>query len=81
MPLPRDWDTGPECALIPDEATEEDKIAVIYESGAKPPKITVSATSDKVQTVHANGVAVAIVACNNGPILTADDILLVERFV
>ncbi|MBW4707995.1 hypothetical protein KX928_09365 [Roseobacter sp. YSTF-M11] len=81
MPLPADWSTGPEGALIPDDGTAEDKIAVVYDKGEAPPTITITDVSGSVQTVHANGIAVAIVACADGPRLTVDDVLLVERFV
>lgn len=81
MPMARDWESGPQGALIPDETDKEDRIAVVYDRGDTPPEITVSMTSNNVQTVRANGVAVAVVACSDGPQLTKDDILLVERFV
>lgn len=81
MPMIRDWESGPQGALIPDETDQEDRIAVVYDRGDTPPEITISMTSNNVQTVRANGVAVAVVACCDGPQLTKDDILLVERFV
>lgn len=73
--------TGPEGALIPDVCEDEDTIAVVYDRGDAPPKITVTDISSGVQTVHADGVAVAIVACADGPQLTENDVLLVERCV
>ena len=81
MPLSLAWSTGPEGALIPADVEDEDMIAVVYNSGDTPPEITIAETAERVQTVLANGVAVAIVACAEGPRLTVDDILLVERYV
>ncbi len=81
MPLASAWDSGPEGAIISDDEASADKIAVVYNKGEVPPEITISDVSGSVQTVLANGVAVAVVACADGPRLTVDDILLVERFV
>lgn len=81
MPVSQAWENGPEGALIQDEEDSEDKIAVVYDRGDNPPEITVSVQDNNVQTVRANGIAVAVVACVGGPRLTAADILLVERFV
>ena len=81
MPVARNAGMGPEGALIPDAVEEEDRIAVVYDSRCAPPEITVTETAGRIQTVLADGVAVAIVACAGGPRLTAKDILLVERFV
>ena len=81
MPLSMGGGTSPEGALIPDAVEDEDKIAVVYNSGDTPPEITITETAERVQCVLANGVAVAIVACAEGPRLTVDDILLVERYI
>ncbi|WP_300055611.1 hypothetical protein [uncultured Roseobacter sp.] len=81
LPVARMSCRGPEGALIPDACAEDDTIAVVYDHGAAPPKITITAVSEGIQTVHADGVAVAIVACAGGPKLTEHDVLLVERFV
>ncbi|WP_300016963.1 hypothetical protein [uncultured Roseobacter sp.] len=81
MPVTTGPASGLEGAIIPDVAEDEDKIAVVYDKGEAPPTITITDVSGGVQTVHANGVAVAIVACADGPRLTVDDVLLVERFV
>lgn len=81
MPVTMGPASGPEGAIIPDLAEDEDKIAVVYDKGQTPPTITITDVSGGVQTVHANGVAVAIVACADGPRLTVGDVLLVERFV
>ncbi len=61
------------------EAAGAEKIAVIYEQGAEPPDITVSRPQNGVQTICADGVAVAVVARAKGPELTRQDVLLVER--
>ena len=81
MPVAKTWESGPEGALIQYEDDSEDKIAVVYDKGDNPPEITVSIQDNYVQTVRANGIAVAVIACVGGPQLTAADILLVERFV
>ena len=81
IPPVKRWGHGPEGALIPDVEEHEDHIAVIYDKGEAPPEITITTVSRTVQTVLANGVAVAVVARATGPALTVDDILLVERFV
>jgi hypothetical protein len=71
----------PEGALVAGEAEEDGRIAVVYNHGDTPPEITIAETAGRVQTVMADGVAVAIVARADGPGLTTDDVLLVERFV
>ncbi|MFK7745437.1 MAG: hypothetical protein AB8B47_10310 [Roseobacter sp.] len=81
IPLTQQCSKGPEGALLSNEKSEEDKIAVIYDRGNTPPEITVKQTAGHVQTVMADGVAIAIVACAGGPPLTAQDVVLVERFV
>lgn len=81
MPVARAGCSGPEGAILPDCAEDEDQIAVVYDKGETPPRITVTNAAAQVQTVHADGVAVAIVARAHGPGLTAEDVLLVERFV
>lgn len=81
IPIAKEFNGGPEGAIIPDAIEEEDRIAVIYDSRDAPPVITIKATAGQVQIVMANDVAVAIVACADGPRLTVDDILLVERVV
>ena len=73
--------TAPEGVVIAENEADEGQIAVIYNRGDAPPEITVTETAGKVQTVLANGVAVAIVARAEGPRLTRDDVLLIERFV
>lgn len=81
MPLAKEFSGCPEGAIIPDGVDVEDRIAVVYDSRDTPPEITIHCSGRQVQTVMANGVAVAIVACSEGPLLTVDDILLVERVV
>lgn len=81
MPVSADVTSGPEGALIPDDGSLEDKIAVVYNLGDTPPEITITETAGSIQTVCANGVAVAIIARAEGPRLTVDDVLLVERYV
>lgn len=91
-PTPRNWmdaksllhcakvsQDGPQCALVPDSAENTDHIAVVYDKGDTPPKITIHEVSGSVHTVCANGVAVAVVASANGPAPRVDDVLLVER--
>lgn len=81
IPMSKEFSGRPEGVIIPDAIDDEDLIAVIYDSRDAPPEITISATAGHVQIVMANGVAVAIVACADGPRLRVDDILLVERIV
>jgi len=57
-----------------------DKITVVYEHGDPPPKITVEQTARKIQTVLADGVAVAVVASADGAQVSIDDVVLIERF-
>ena len=58
---------------------KRDKVAVVYDKGDPPPHITVQEISGTVSSVHADGVAVAVVARATGPDLLAEDVLLVER--
>ena len=81
IPMAKEFSGSPEGVIIRDGLEDEDRIAVIYDSRDTPPEITIAATAGQVQIVMANGVAVAIVACADGPRLTVDDILLVERVV
>lgn len=71
----------PEGALISGDTAEDGRIAVIYNQGETPPVITIAGSAQTVQTILANGVAVAVVANVDGPRLTANDVMLVERFV
>ena len=70
----------PEGALISESTDQDGKIAVLYNGGEPPPEIVIAKTSKQVQTVFANGVAVAVVAQADGPRITNKDILLVECF-
>jgi hypothetical protein len=80
MPMGLAAVSGPQGALVSDEENGGKRIAVVYDHGDPPPEITISQTAGNIQTVLANGVAVAIVACADGPDLSADDVILVERF-
>ena len=73
--------TNPEGVVIADDEADAGQIAVIYNRGDAPPEITITDTAGIVQTVLADGVAVAVVARADGPRLTRDDVLLIERFV
>ncbi len=66
-------------ALIPAAKQENDHIAVVYDKGETPPKITIQEVSGTVHTVLANGVAIAVVARATGPAPSVNDVLLVER--
>ena len=66
-------------ALIPGAKQENDHIAVVYDKGETPPKITIQEVSGTVHTVLANGVAIAVVARATGPAPSVNDVLLVER--
>lgn len=82
MPIAHANSRGPEGAIIPDAIEEiADKIAVVYDRGNAPPNITITNVSGHVQTVHADGIAIAVVASAAGPRLTEEDVVLVERFV
>ncbi|WP_227269332.1 hypothetical protein [Roseobacter weihaiensis] len=79
--LPLSAGSGTEGALIADNTASDDRIVVLYDHGAPPPEITISQTAGQIQTVLANGVAVAVIARSGRPRLTAQDVVLVERFV
>lgn len=72
---------GPQGALVPDTLHDCDQIAVVYDKGQTPPRITVKQVSGSVHTVLADGIAVAVVASASRPTLNPDDVLLVERSV
>lgn len=72
---------APQGAFVPDSRTNRDHVAVVYDKGNPPPEITIRAISGSVQSVLADGVAVAVVAHAAGPGLSAEDVLLVERTV
>lgn len=69
----------PQGLLVPDTGFKTEKVAVVYNKGDTPPEITVQAISTDVQTVLADGVAVAVVARAAGPLISPEDVLLVER--
>lgn len=70
---------GPKAALVPDTLHDCDQIAVVYDKGQAPPRITIARVSSSVHKVLADGVAVAVVAQANGSAPLAKDVLLVER--
>lgn len=74
-------ETTPQGALVPDTLHNCDQIAVVYDKGQVPPKITIAQVSGSVHTVMADGVAVAVVARASGPAPSVDDVILVERSV
>ncbi|MEP2428638.1 hypothetical protein [Roseobacter sp.] len=80
MPVAPSTGVGPEGAIIPDTSEHADSIAVVYDSGTPAPAITIT-TNNGVQTVHADGIAVAIIASAAGTDLCPADVVLVERFV
>lgn len=80
MPLGLDASDAPQGALISSDALGQDKIAVVYDHGDQPPTITVEQTAGQIQTILADGVAVAIVASAQGTKMSAEDVVLVERF-
>jgi hypothetical protein len=71
----------PQGVLVPDEAANCDQIAVVFDKGQTPPEITIKQISGSVHTVLADGIAVAVVARAAGPAPSAEDVLLVERYV
>lgn len=73
---------GPEGAVIGagHGGTVQSQIAVYYDHAAKPPKITISRNAGSVQTVLADGVAVAVVAGANEPELRKEDVVLIARY-
>ncbi len=81
MQMPRKKQAQPQGAFVPDSRTNRDQVAVVYDKGNPPPEITIRAISGSVQSVLADGVAVAVVAHAAGPGLSAEDVLLVERTV
>ena len=78
-PALRENEDVPQGALVPDMARDCDQVAVVYNKGETPPEITVKEISSSVQTVLADGVAVAVIASAFGPTISPDDVLLVER--
>jgi hypothetical protein len=82
--LPPLHDQGKRCPqgmLLHDRETEDDRVAVVYKRGHPPPKITIDRISSNVHTVRADGVAVAVVARAGGPVVSIDEVLLVEQCV
>lgn len=79
LPATRANETGLQCALVPDVRDEVDHVAVVYDKGQTPPRITVESVSGSVHKVLADGIAVAVVARSNGIAPSASDVLLVER--
>ena len=71
----------PEGALVPDMEEDCDRVAVIFDKGQNPPEITIKQISGSVHTVLADGIAVAVVARASGPAPSAEDVLLVERYL
>ncbi|MCX7559497.1 hypothetical protein OS190_07925 [Sulfitobacter sp. F26204] len=71
----------PQGAFIPDTNHNRDHVAVVYPKGQNPPEITIRKVSGSVHTVLADGVAVAVIARADGPAVSADDVLLVERHI
>jgi len=70
---------APQGSFVHDIEQKCDQIAVVYDKGQTPPRITIAQVSNSVHTVLADGVAVAVVARANGPAPSASDVLLVER--
>ncbi|KIN72923.1 hypothetical protein [Sulfitobacter guttiformis] len=81
MPPQAQCERGPQGALVPDSDEEMDHIAVVYDKGETPPKITIKQVSGSVHQVFADGIAVAIVARASGDAPNPSDVLLVERGV
>lgn len=79
LPSKAHCERGLKGALIPDAKGEIDHIAVVYDQGETPPKITIKEISGSVHTVMANGIAVAVVANAHGKAPNVSDVLLVER--
>ena len=63
MPMGLRASAHPQGALISARDENEERIAVVYEHGDTPPEITITQTAGNIQTILANGIAVAIVAC------------------
>lgn len=74
-------DPGLQGALVPDDLRDNDRIAVVYDRGRAPPRITIRAVSGTVHAVLADGIAIAVVAKAQGPAPCEDDVLLVERVI
>ena len=72
---------APQGSFVHDIEQKCDQIAVVYDKGQTPPRITVKQVSGSVHTVLADGIAVAVVASASRPTLNPDDVLLVERSV
>ncbi|MGJ8615782.1 MAG: hypothetical protein ACSHWS_03010 [Sulfitobacter sp.] len=79
MPVGATSERTPQGALVPDALHDCDQIAVVYDKGQTPPEITITQVSGSVHTVHADGIAVAVVARASGPAPSVEDVLLVER--
>lgn len=74
-------ETSPQGALVPNRRHNCDQIAVVYDKGQMPPKITIAQVSGSVHTVMADGIAVAVVARASGPAPSVEDVILVERTI
>ena len=81
LPCVSAFEPGLHGALVPDSYDENDHIAVVFNKGETPPEITIHEVSGSVHTVCANGIAIAVVASATGPAPSADDVLLVERYI
>lgn len=79
MPVAAATEPCPQGVLVPNTQENHDQIAVVYDKGNPPPKITIKEISGTVHTVLADGVAVAVVARATGPAPRVDEVLLVER--
>ncbi|MEM1073832.1 MAG: hypothetical protein AAF665_15190 [Pseudomonadota bacterium] len=80
LPMRTGQGSGLEGAVFADDAESENRIAVIYDHGNQPPEITIQGAAGEVQTVWADGIAIAVFACSSGPGLSEQDVVLVERY-
>ena len=71
---------APEGAVIATKQAQCGQIAVYYNHADRPPEITISRTAWPVQTVLADGVAVAVVAGAKEPVLHKEDVMLIARY-
>ncbi|AVL54794.1 hypothetical protein CEP88_05735 [Roseobacter denitrificans] len=72
---------GPEGAVIAAaQGAAHSRIAVYYDHASPPPEITISRSAGLVQTVLADGIAVAIVAGAKEPDLHKEDVVLIARY-
>ncbi|GFE51662.1 hypothetical protein So717_34150 [Roseobacter cerasinus] len=68
-----------EAVIVPQPCAGALGLAVIYDRNSPPPRITITQVSQMIQTIHADGIAVAVMACAQSAGMNADDVPLIQR--